>query len=240
VPSLAALERFGLHNVLGYVNEKSLATDPNTIPQDLVYNPQKDYWARCGHDLDVKDGAVAAFRGGDSPRLWVIQPDGETHTLAVGSETLFARDYVLEFPTKPLMPYLNKKRTFTIRSLGARLTPITENYRKSGILEFSSTGPAEVPAMPRQQPMEFTVDLKYNQADPSPITLRMMLMRDRAWRPDIDYMLEVTFSGRDFSTATSCFRRLTLNAQGKLTNDEVFGTRMQHSTDSPVRAQTSL
>ena len=117
VPSLAELEPFGLHNVLGYLGQKAPEPSQNTIPQDLVYNPQKNYWARCGHDLDVKPGAVAVFRGGGSPRLWVMQPDGETCTLAVGSESLFAHDYWLDFPTKPLPPYINKKRQFKIKSV---------------------------------------------------------------------------------------------------------------------------
>jgi hypothetical protein len=106
VPSLDSLEEHGLHNVLGYRNTKAAVVDPNSIPQDLVYNPQKNYWGRCGHDLDVKQDAVAAFRDGESPRLWVMKPDGETSTLAVGSESLFAHDYILDFPTAPLEPYL--------------------------------------------------------------------------------------------------------------------------------------
>src|SRR4029079_398137 len=90
VPALNSLEEYDLHNVLNY--ESTSSTD-ESIPQDLVYNPQKNYWARCGHALDIKKGAVAAFRDGGSPRLWVTQPDGETHTLPVGSENLFVRDY---------------------------------------------------------------------------------------------------------------------------------------------------
>lgn len=103
VPSLDSLQPYGLHNTLNYTSSASGAHD---VPQDLVYNPQKDYWARCGHDLDVEPGAVVAFRGGDSPRLWVMQPDGTTYTLAVGSESLFAHDYVPRDLTKPLPPYV--------------------------------------------------------------------------------------------------------------------------------------
>ena len=103
VPSIDSLQPYGLQNTLNYTSSQSDADD---VPQDLVYNPQKDYWARCGHDLDVKPEAVAAFRGGDSARLWVMQPDGETYTLAVGSESLFAHDYVPKDLTKPLPPYV--------------------------------------------------------------------------------------------------------------------------------------
>jgi hypothetical protein len=103
VPSIDSLQQYGLQNTLNYTSSQS---DAGNVPQDLVYNPQKDYWARCGHDLDVKPKAVAAFRGGDSTRLWVMQPDGEMYTLAVGSESLFAHDYVPKVPTKPLPPYV--------------------------------------------------------------------------------------------------------------------------------------
>src|SRR5262249_47681640 len=120
VPSIDSLQRYGLQNTMSYEKTK-LSADPNSIPQDLIYNSQKNYWARCGHDLDIKAKAVAAFRDGDSPRLWVIQPDRQTYTLAVGSETLFAPDYVSTFPTRALSPYFNKKRQFKIKSLGPQL-----------------------------------------------------------------------------------------------------------------------
>ena len=55
--------------------------EADDIPQDLIYNPQKDRWAACGSGLTVKNGAVAAFRGGISKRLWVLQPDGEMRTI---------------------------------------------------------------------------------------------------------------------------------------------------------------
>ena len=168
VPSLDSLDKHDLHNVLGY--ESTTSTDPNQIPQDLVYNPQKNYWARCGHDLDVKPRAVAAFRDGDSPRLWVIQPDGETYTLAVGSESLFARDYVLNFPTEPLSPYLNKKRKFTIKYQNA-LGPIDEKYRKLGLTEISAAGPREVAPLPTRPQPQFDVEISYNEANPAPVFL---------------------------------------------------------------------
>jgi len=114
VPSLESLEQYDLHNVLGYESSATEDADDDT-PQDLFYTPQKNYWGRCGHGLDVKQGAVAVFREGGAPRLWVMQPDGQTYTLAVGSESLFVRDYVLDFPAKPLAPYINKKRKFTIK-----------------------------------------------------------------------------------------------------------------------------
>ncbi len=230
VPSLDSLDKHDLHNVLGY--ESTTSTDANNIPQDLVYNPQKNYWARCGHDLDVKPRAVAAFRDGDSPRVWVIQPDGETYTLAVGSESLFSRDYVLNFPTEPLSPYFNKKRKFTIKYQGA-LGPIEEKYRKLGVAEISTTGPREISPLPTRAQPQFDVDISYNEANPAPVTLRRQLARRPQSRPDVDYLLEVTFSGPDLSTASSCWRRVSgLDPRNALlfANEEVMGSSTQHST----------
>lgn len=230
IPSLDSLKEHDLHNVLGY--ESTTSTDPNNIPQDLVYNPQKNYWARCGHDLDVKPRAVAAFRDGDSPRLWVVQPDGEISTLAVGSESLFSHDYVLNFPTEALSPYLNKKRKFTIQYAGA-VGPIDEKYRKLGISGVSVDGPSDVSALPARHQVQFDVEIGYNERTPAPVTVRLPMVRRPQSRPDVDYLLEVTFSGADLSTATSCVRRLAIS-NGKLSNDEVIGSRMQHSTSGII------
>jgi hypothetical protein len=234
VPSLESLEKFGLHNVLSYLTpsvevstDSDLPKDPDLAPQDLVYNPQKNYWARCGHDLDIKKDAVAAFRGGDSPRLWVIQPDFETYTLAVGSESLFAHDYVLDFPTKPLSPYLNKERQFLIKSLGTRILPMSDTYRKLGIQD--DVGLTKVTSPSPNHALDFPVGLKYNDIDPTPITVRFLSRRDVNSRPDQDYMLELTFSGPNLSSASSVFRRLAIDGLGRLSNDEVFGSRKVHS-----------
>ncbi|MEN3327793.1 MAG: hypothetical protein V7638_2600 [Acidobacteriota bacterium] len=235
VPSLAELEPFGFHNVLSYLGQKPSDQDPNTIPQDLVYNPQKDYWARCGHDVDAKPGAVAAFRAGGSPRLWLIQRDGETYTLAVGSESLFAHDYWLDFPTKPLPPYINKKRQFKIKSAGIGCLPISETYRKASLLDFSSTRLAELvsPLLTRQS-MEFDVEFRYNEADQAPVTVRYLKHKLMNERKDHDYIVEVTFAGSDLSTINSVFRRIAIDSQGGLLNDEVFESQVQHPADRPI------
>ena len=232
VPSLAELEQFGLHNVLGYVSATP-PPDTSKIPQDLFYNPQKNYWGRCGHDLDVKPDAVAGFRGGDSPRLWVIQADGETNTLAVGSESLFAHDYVVDFPTKSLLPYLNKKRKFTIKCPIA-VGPISDNYRRVGIADVSATGPREVSALPTRPVVQFDVEVSYNQANPEPVTLRAQMARRPQTRPDVDHIVEVTFSGPDLSNASSCVRRVAAGQSNHVANDVVVGSRMQHSTDGVI------
>lgn len=73
--------------------EASVADEAES-DQDVVYNPQKNRWATCGHGLDIPPGAVAAFREDEtSPRLWVLFPNQEMYTLPVGSPDLFARDY---------------------------------------------------------------------------------------------------------------------------------------------------
>ncbi len=233
VPSLASLERFGQQNTLKYTSTSSGSVD---VPQDLIYNPQKDYWGRCGHDLDVKPNWRAAFRDGESARLWVLQPNLELQSLSVGAETLFAPDYVFEFPSKPLPPYLNKKRQFKItNNTGLRLVAITEVYTNAGLTDFSINGPGELTT---RLPAEFrngateTVEFKYNEADPEPVTLRFLVNNTTGAKHD--FVLEVTFSGPDLSIATSVFKRLMVAVSGMLSSAEVPGTAVQHSTDNPV------
>jgi hypothetical protein len=86
-------------------NDQDADTDaqaPDNRPHDWVYNSQTDQWKPCGHGLTVGAGAVAAYRGGISPRLWVLAPpDSSTadaaqglHTLSVSQLTLFDPDYM--------------------------------------------------------------------------------------------------------------------------------------------------
>jgi hypothetical protein len=234
VPSVASLEGFGLQNTLRHSSSPPSSAD---IPQDLVYNPQKDYWARCGHDLDVKADAKAAFRGGESVRLWVIQPDNRVQTLAAGEETLFAPDYVFDFPSKPLPPYLNKKRQFKItNNTGLQLLPLNEVLRKAGLRDFGIAGPAElVSALPEnfRSGTTETFEFKYNDADPVPINLRFQVPRKDGVKHY--YLLELTFSGPDLSTAKSVFQRVVVNEQGSVTSiAEIPGTALQHSTNGAV------
>ncbi len=235
VPTLAELQRFGLQNVLGY-SSSTPAADPNKLPQDLVYNPQKNYWARCGHDLDIKSGAVAAFRPTGSRRLWVIQPEGETHTLPAGSESLFAHDYVLDVPTAALAPYLNKKKTFKItNNTSMRLLRLSDRLPNSGLNDFSAAGPAELvsefPDGIRNGGSE-TFEFRYNEADPTPVQLRFLVQP-----PDgviHNYLLELTFSGPDLRTATSVFKRIADAGQGTQSIAEIPGTMVQHATNTPL------
>jgi hypothetical protein len=233
VPTVKSLERFGLHNVLGYVAESS--ADPDS-PQDLVYNPQKNYWARCGHDLDVKQGAVNAYRPTGSRRLWLIEASGETHTLAVGSESLFAHDYVSAVPTAALPPYLDKNQKFTItNNSGLDFVPMGEKYDEVGLTDFAPMGPGELLSQLPQKlnnGTSATFLFRYNEADPAPVRLRFLVARQG--RVKQDYFVEVTFSGRDLSTATSVFKRIAEVTRGEFSVAEIPGTTVKHTTDKPV------
>ena len=235
VPSVESLERYGLHNTLKYTS--TTTTDSDDIPQDLVYNPQKDYWGRCGRDLEIKRDTVAAYRGGESKRLWVIQPDMDVQTLAVGSETLFAHDYVFGFTTKPLPPYLNKKREFKItNNTGIRLLPLDPSFLNAGLKDVGINGPGEVTPDVlndfRAGTTE-TFDFKYNEADPVPISLRFQLPHNAG--VNHEYLVEVTFSGPDLSTARSVFKRVVLDQRGQVASmAEVPDTAAQHSTNNPI------
>jgi hypothetical protein len=234
VPSLESLEQYDLHNVLRYDSSAPTSDDEDDIPQDLFYTPQKNYWGRCGHDLNIKPGAVAFFREGEAPRLWVIQPDGQTDTLAVGSESLFVRDYVLDFPTKPLSPYLNKKRRFTIKHSTA-VGPVDLKYRNLGINDVVTSGPREIVGIPNRPTTQFDLEIGYNEANPAPVIIRFQLARRLQANPEVDYLLELSFSGPNLSTVSSCINRvIAVQSTLLVSNDEIDGSRTQHSADSSV------
>jgi hypothetical protein len=238
VPSLAALEDQGLKNTMPYENIRTTGGDPNSVPQDLVYNPQKNVWARCGHDLDVKGDTIAAFRDGDSPRLWAIQVNRDAYTLAVGSEALFAPNYVFEVPSKPLPPYFDKKRQFTIKFVNMRVSKVDGAYTVHGLFDLAPGGPVELTATPPAQPVtEFSFDVSYNETNVSPVTLRFQLARQPQSRADIDYLVEVTFSGPNLSTATSSYRRVKVIPMREFSHHEVVGSSVQHSTDGPIEVK---
>jgi hypothetical protein len=233
VPTVASLEQYGLHNTLKYT---SSAPPASNIPQDLFYNPQKNYWGRCGHDLDVKPDWPVAYRGGESKRLWVIAPNSQIQTLAVGLEALFAPDYVTEFPTKALPPYLNKQRQFKItNSTGMHLTTLDEPLRKGGLTEFSANGLTELASdLPEnfQSGKTETVELKYHDAEPIPVTLRFQVQTGSGIKHF--YFLELTFSGPDLATATSVFKRAIIGDGNRLSIAEIPGTLTQHKTNDPI------
>jgi hypothetical protein len=228
VPSLAALAMFGLQNALSY----ELLTepeDPNKIPQDLVYNPQTNHWARCGHGLDIQAGAFAGYRSGESPRLWVLQADGGIHTLAVGSEHIFASDFNRRFPTKDLPPYLDGKRELTIANQsGVDLVPMDDVCRLAGLDDFSSSGP--VALTPIRQAFENSArkkfEIAFHKDGVEPVKLRFMGKEPPPAGPR--YVLEMTFTGPGLSSVTSVFKRLAVDVKGAVSIVDVPGTSAQH------------
>lgn len=223
VPSLSALSEFGLRNVLNYQNLGPLK-DAGQKAQDLVYSPQNDRWVRCGHGLNVTAGVVA-YRGGDSPRLWFVEPDQKTHTLTVGSEHLFLHDFVTDLPSKPLAAFFNKTRQFTlINNTGMQFVAPNETCVNLGLTAFSSTTPVEVVTPPNLGSGKVTTfELRFNEADPGTVTLRFMVQRAAGVKRD--YLLEVTLSGTNLSSATTVFKRVFVDQTGGLSVAEVPGTR---------------
>ena len=224
VPSLASLAGFGLKNVLPSTKRAPLQ-DAGAIPQDLVYSPLNDRWSRCGHGVDVKEGVVA-FRGGESPRLWMIDPDSETYTLTGASEDLFLPDYIRDLPSKPLAPLLDKKREFMfINNTGMQFVPLNDTCFKAGLWPFSASGRAQLssPLPTGSNPrLPEPVELRYSDAEASPTaTLRFLAQRGPGIRHE--YVLEVTLSGPRFSFASIGFKRLTPNAQGGVSITEMPG-----------------
>jgi hypothetical protein len=236
IPSLVSLAKVGLQNVLKYQNLTPLKAAA-TITQDVVYSPQDDRWVRCGHGLDVKAGVVA-FRGGDSPRLWLIEPNGNTYTLTVGTEHLFLHDYVTNLPSKKLPAFLNKQRQFKIiNNSTMQFVPMAgnETCRRAGVTPFSATGPVEMipPPLTNLRPgIPETFELRYNEADPPSTALRFLVQRPGGIKNE--YFLELTLSGADLSTATTVFKRIATDRIGNLSIAEVPGTRQQHSTAGAI------
>src|ERR1700752_1279517 len=225
VPSLASLAGFGLKNVLPSKNLAPLQ-DASRISKDLVYSPLNDRWSRCGHGVDITAGVVA-FRGGQSPRLWMIDPTGQTYTLTGAREDLFLPDYIKDLPSKPLSPVLNKKREFMfINNTGMQFVPMNDTCFKAGLGPFSATGRVHlgspIPTGPTNPKMAEPVELRYNEAETAPnATLRLLAQRG----PGVghDYVLEATLSGPRFSNSSICFKRLTPDAQGGVTLIEMPG-----------------
>ncbi len=235
VPSVASLEKYGLKNTVKPTT--STVTTPQTIPQDLFYNPQKNYWGRCGHDSQMKNlvqyYSVAAFRGGDSPRLWAVT--GSPYTLAVGEETVFVHDYRPDWPTMTLAPPVTKKRTFTFKCAPLKVKAPDDYYGRLGLADFSTVDPvAEIPPVSRQWEPEFSLNLTYDENHPAPVTIRRLVERSMALPPGVDYMLEATLSGENLSTVTSCYRRLVTAQNQLVSNDVIEGSQLTHSTAGPI------
>ncbi|HWX41779.1 MAG TPA: hypothetical protein VN345_11570 [Blastocatellia bacterium] len=227
--ALKLLPLFGLTNVLSFALKDLVPESDEKQPrEDLIYNPQRDEWTTCGQGLKLKPGAVAAFRGGDSERLWVLQPDGQMHTLTEASPELFAAKYVDKFPPAKLPPALNAERFVKIKNdSGWSLAPLQLSLN-FGLDGFASQGLAEV------DPPEHTFRIRpggseifkvgYHQADPAPVYLRFEAFANRF----VTYFLEVTLSGHRLSNISSVFKCAAMDRAETPSVVEVPGTLVQH------------
>ena len=211
IPSLEEIEKYEPRKVIIPTKKMLQAVDPYGNPQDIFYNPQKDYWGRCGHGIDVKPGAIAAFRSGDSQRLWLIQPDGKMHTLSVGLESLFAHDFLPGALPWPLVPYFKKRQLMIENWCGVPLQPMSSLL--SGPIAHSARA---------------KFDLYYNDAD-SPVQLRFLLERAKGVKDD--FWLEVTFYGPDLSRTRDVFQRVQTDGQGTISLAEIPNSTSEHPTD---------
>ncbi len=233
VPTLATIARWRLKNVLKYKTQKRLK-DAGPIPQDLFYNPQHNRWGRCGRGLDVKPGMICCFRDGQSPRLWTIGPNGDTHTLTVGSEHLFSNDYVKKWDPAELPPFLHKKHEFTIVDY-LNLGPLNDTCRKAGLAAFSSTIPVEItPPLPTQfqDGKHEKFQVRYNYYDRGTVTWRYMVPHAAGVKHD--YVFELTLHGPELSRATTVFKRVAVDEQGAVSIVDVPGTREERSSYDPI------
>lgn len=200
---------------------------PDEIPRDFVYNPQKDAWATCGHGLQLEPGAVAAFRGGSAPRLWVIQ-GGETYTLTGADEELFARDFAISAPSnitpsKELPLALDAAREFTLANdSGFDLVLVDDVCRAAGVNGFSADGVTDLltPLEPLPLSTRKQIKFSYSSTETKEVKLRLMVAKPVGPR----YLLEVSLSGERLGTVTTVFKRLT--ADGRL--DDIPETLKQY------------
>jgi hypothetical protein len=199
-----------LLNVAGF-SVKNLQTQlksGDALPQDIVYNPQKDKWVRCGRGLKVEDGTVVGYRGGDSPRLWAVRPDGSWHMLAGATEKAFAPEFVYQYTTKPLPPALDAVREFTISNrTGLDFVPLDDVCQKGALASFEADGPAELLTPIPQSIKTYgrqVFKVAYSKEETSEVVVRMMVGGCRGLR----YFLEVILSGADLQKTTYAFRRL--------------------------------
>ena len=234
---------FSMINVATFALENpGLKRETKEVSTDLIYNPQKDHWSACGRGLKVKSGGVAAFRGGESERMWLLQPDGEMHTLMEASGKLFAPDYVDNFPLKSLPPILNAKLSLRITNESKLHMGSADDVQLlSGIGSVSSAALVEVepPSHTFTLPFRNTqiFEINYHKNDPPPVSLRFLVERSNKPQSPL-YFLEVTLSGDNLSSISSVFKRLMIDGANKVSIDEVVDTRAQYPLHRPLDDRT--
>ncbi|HEU4390278.1 MAG TPA: hypothetical protein VFV34_20920 [Blastocatellia bacterium] len=207
LPDLASLVPAFPASVADFAFKENSPAPQADDSQDLIYNPQKDEWTACGQGLEVKLGAVAAFRGGPSKRLWVLQADGKMARLAGATESLFERNYVEKFPPKTLLPALNAKKVIKIKNDSGWPLGRVELYGLSvEVSAFSCEALSEV----KPGESNFEVDagatrqfeIAHHKTDPSPVKLRFATYPGQLFA----YFVEVTLSGLGLSNISSVFK----------------------------------
>jgi len=89
--------------------------------------------------------------------------------------------------------------------------------------------------MPTRPGTQFDIEIGYNEANPAPVIIRFQLARRMQTNPEVDYLLEVSFSGPNLSTVSSCINRVAaVQSNHLISNEEIAGSRTQYSTDSNV------
>ncbi|WP_371347169.1 hypothetical protein [Ancylobacter sp. IITR112] len=81
----------------------------------LAYNPQTNEWQKGAFGETGGRGSVAAYRGDNEPRLWLMTAEGKRLSLTVESPRLFAADY-FENTRAASLPYLVLGANVTIRT----------------------------------------------------------------------------------------------------------------------------
>ncbi|WP_428030911.1 hypothetical protein [Ancylobacter sp.] len=118
----------------------------------LAYNPQTNEWQPGSFGQSGGTGSVAAYRGDNEPRLWLMKANGERFSLPVESPRLFAADY-FENRRVASLPYLERGARLTIKSRAAltwRTDRRTELQPKAQSLE---TGTCTVKGVTTSMPM---------------------------------------------------------------------------------------
>lgn len=80
-----------------------------------AYNPQTNEWQPGSFGEAGGKGSVAAYRGDNEPRLWLMKANGERLSLPVESPRLFVADY-FENGRAASLPYLVLGARVTVRS----------------------------------------------------------------------------------------------------------------------------
>jgi hypothetical protein len=167
--------------------------------------------------------------------MWVLQPDGQMHTLTDASSRLFAPDYVDKFPPKALPPALNATKEIELRNESGWRFDNRPGFHPQFALEpFSSFALTEAAGVDRGLVIERGAKKKfkitYHQGDPSAVKLRFL-----AYSTSFSFcFLQVTLSGPELSQISSVFRYAVTDQRQSLAIVDVSGSFIQHTDGKPI------